>query len=340
MSAVLGIILIIVVGPYLVSRIAHARNASWAGPQTTGMRGRAVKAPAPKPGSARKAARSAGSAILHPANGQIRAQAKADAFTAWQQAGATDWLEQRRHERANGTPPPPTGGRTATGASPTLRGRVLGPFARTPASKPGGGGESTGGTPAVPQPANWTTPRTPAAAPPAPRAPRVPVSATPPPQSVSNGGTPVDGPKSYKNGDFGRAAPGTTGGTSVAAGTSTASGAAGAEQFIDGVNQIHATAASGGINAKQAGIKSATEGCIRFSAMLQMLARQMSETGRYGPEITEPLAKAATHLMAAATNLGESDTAITTLKHMQVGELAMSTRQAPHHAELNEAGAR
>lgn len=119
-----------------------------------------------------------------------------------------------------------------------------------------------------------------------------------------------------------------------------ATGTAGAEQFIDGLNQIHATAAAGGINAKQGGIKSATEASIRFDAMLQMLARQMSEAGRYGPEITEPIAKAATHLQAAAMNLGEADTAITTLKHMQVGELAMSARQAPHHDELNEAGAR
>lgn len=122
--------------------------------------------------------------------------------------------------------------------------------------------------------------------------------------------------------------------------TAGTSGAAGAEQFIDGVNQIHARAASGGINAKQEGVKSATEGCIRFAAMLVMLSRQMSETGRYGPEITEPLAKAATHLRAGAMTLGEADTAITTLKHMQVGELAMSSRQAPHHDELNEAGAR
>lgn len=116
--------------------------------------------------------------------------------------------------------------------------------------------------------------------------------------------------------------------------------AAGAEQFIEGVNQIHSTAASGGINAKQAAIKAATEGCIRFAGMLQMLARQMTENGRYGPEITEPLAKAAQHLQAGAMTLGESDTAITTLKHMQVGELAASARQAPHHDELNEAGSR
>ena len=127
----------------------------------------------------------------------------------------------------------------------------------------------------------------------------------------------------------------------MSAGTSTpGTSTAGAEQFIEGVNQIHSTAASGGINAKQAAIKAATEGCIRFGAMLQMLARQMSETGRYGPEITEPLAKTATHLQAGAMTLGESDTAITTLKHMQVGELAASARRAPHHDELNEAGNR
>lgn len=121
----------------------------------------------------------------------------------------------------------------------------------------------------------------------------------------------------------------------MAAGT----GAAGAEQFIDGVNQIHARAAAGGINAKQAAIKAATEGCIRFAGMLQMLSRMMSEGGKYGTEITEPLAKAATHLQAGAMTLGESDTAITTLKNMTLGEAAVSPRQVPERNELNEAGA-
>ena len=109
----------------------------------------------------------------------------------------------------------------------------------------------------------------------------------------------------------------------------------------DGINKIHATAQAGGIHAKHAAVKAAVEGCIRFAGMLQMLSRQMSEPGQhYGPEITEPIGKAATHLQAGAMTLGEADTNIATLINTTVGELARGTRQAPHHEELNEAGAR
>ena len=116
---------------------------------------------------------------------------------------------------------------------------------------------------------------------------------------------------------------------------------AGAEQLIEGINRIHAEAAAGGIRHKQAALKSASEAMVRFSAMLQMLARTMSEPGNnYGNEITEPLGQAAQHLQAGAMNVSESDSALTSLIHMTVGELADSPRQAPHHSELSETGSR
>ena len=112
-----------------------------------------------------------------------------------------------------------------------------------------------------------------------------------------------------------------------------------AEKLIEGVNQVHAEASAGGIHAKHSGIKSCTEGSLRFSAMAAMLSRAMSEPGsNYGPEITEPLAKAATHLQAAAMAFSESDGALSTLINMSVGDLANSARQAPHHTELSESG--
>ncbi len=115
----------------------------------------------------------------------------------------------------------------------------------------------------------------------------------------------------------------------------------GAEQLIEGVNRIHAEAAAGGITRKQAALKAAGEGSIRFSAMAQMLARTMSEPGNnYGPEITEPLGKAAQHLQAAAMSFGEADTNVTSMIHMSVGDLARSPRQAPHHSELSENGSK
>ena len=72
-----------------------------------------------------------------------------------------------------------------------------------------------------------------------------------------------------------------------------ASSTGSAEKLIEGVNQVHAEAAAGGIHAKHGAIKASTRARIRFSAMASMLARAMSEPGsNYGPEITEPLAKA------------------------------------------------
>ena len=118
----------------------------------------------------------------------------------------------------------------------------------------------------------------------------------------------------------------------------TASGSA-VEQFVEGVNQIHAHAQAGGLHAKHGAVKAAHEGCVRFAAMLQMLARQMSEPGQnYGHEITEPIAKMATMIQGAAMSGGEADAALTSLSNMTVGDLANSSRQAPHHTELSENG--
>jgi hypothetical protein len=136
------------------------------------------------------------------------------------------------------------------------------------------------------------------------------------------------------------ASPGTNGQSNGRQPTMASTTSAGsAEKLIEGVNQVHAEASAGGIHAKHSGIKSCTEGSLRFSAMASMLSRAMSEPGsNYGPEITEPLAKAATHLQAAAMAFSESDGALTTLINMSVGDLANSARQAPHHTELSESG--
>lgn len=123
----------------------------------------------------------------------------------------------------------------------------------------------------------------------------------------------------------------------MSAGTSTAS----AEKLIEGINEIHAHAAAGGIHAKREAVKAAHEAAVRFSAMAAMLARAMAEPGsNYGPEITEPCAKASQNLQATAMSFSESDAALSTLINMTVGDLASSPRQAPHHQELSESGAR
>jgi hypothetical protein len=118
-----------------------------------------------------------------------------------------------------------------------------------------------------------------------------------------------------------------------------ASSTGSAEKLIEGVNEVHAAAGAGGVHAKHGAIKACTEGSLRFSAMAGMMSRAMSEPGaNYGPEITEPLAKAGVHLQAAAMAFSESDAALSTLLSMSVGDLANSSRQAPHHTELSENG--
>ena len=115
----------------------------------------------------------------------------------------------------------------------------------------------------------------------------------------------------------------------------------GVEQLVQGYSNIYNDAMAGNIHAKHAGIKASAEGATRGSQMAAMLARALSEPdSNFGPEITEPLAKASQHLQAAAMAFSESDAALASLLQMSVGELATSSRQAPHHSQLSENGSR
>ena len=111
-----------------------------------------------------------------------------------------------------------------------------------------------------------------------------------------------------------------------------------ADQLIEAINAIYAHAASGGITAKQEAVRSAREGAVRFAGMMQMLARTMSEPGsNYGPEITEPIARAGQHFQAGAMSLSDADAALETLANMTLREASTSPRQVPHHQnELSE----
>ena len=195
-----------------------------------------------------------------------------------------------------------TGTATATATRPTLAQRLrLVPFVAQP-QDPGNGGSANGG-----QPANGTGTQPPAQGNGGP-----PARQSPPPQAppTTNGGTPV-------------------------AGTSTAS----AEKLIEGINEIHAHAAAGGIHAKREALAAMHEGAVRFAAMAQMVARTMSEPGsNYGNEITEPIAKGGQQFQAGAITIGEAEASLATLINMTVGDLATSARQAPHHRELSENG--
>lgn len=214
-------------------------------------------------------------------------------------AQSADWLELRRHERKTGT-----GHAAVTApARPSARDTLTAARQRWQARRAQGGGGTSGRAPVTVIP--------PGAQPRWPQPPR--------------GGVPAAAPPS-PNGSPGRNT------------TMAASGNA-VEQFVEGVNQIHAHAQAGGIRAKLEAVKAAHEACVRFSAMAQMLSRQMREPGmNYGNEITEPIGKAGVQLQASAMEFSEADAALTSLLNMTVGDLAQSSRQAPHHTELSENG--
>lgn len=209
----MGIVLFLVCAWLAYRAIREARAGSWAGPRTPAMRGRAS---APRPAvkgrgkavlrTAGTAAGSAGSAVMHPSNRGIRAQAKADAHRLWTEALAANWIEEQRHARANGTAP----GGTATATRPTIRQRLrLAPYTPPPPSPACGGSNGNGrqaGTGPQPAPPDGTRPANGNGGPPARPVP--PPASAPAPPSGSNGGT------------------------TMAAGTSTAS----AEKLIEGIN--------------------------------------------------------------------------------------------------------
>jgi hypothetical protein len=301
----LFVILVVGTGAILraIANAAFPDLGSSSQPGRSGRSGRAMRSPASR--AVRTAARSTAAAAAHPTNSQIRTQARADIRRMREEARLAHWREGWQHARANGT---------VTETRPTLRQRLrLTPFvppAPATASSNGQNG-NPGGTNGTSQP-NGTSGTAPASGTQGPAPP--PKASTPPAPPAS-----------------------TNGGTTVAAGTSTAS----AEKLIEGINEIHAHAQSGNIIAKREAVKAIHEGLVRFAAMLAMLSRQMSEPGtHYGPEITEPVAKAGTHCQAGAMSASEADANLSTLINMTIGEVANSSRQAPHHNELSETGAR
>ena len=111
------------------------------------------------------------------------------------------------------------------------------------------------------------------------------------------------------------------------------------EQAVNGMHQVHTRASSGNIRVKHWAVKACAELFTRQAAMLQLLSVALADA-RYGPEICEPMAQAASFARAAALCCGQSDAAMSSLVNMTVGDLADSPRQAPDRQELSETGAR
>ena len=273
MHAVFAVIIILVAGGFLFHGIAKARAAGAPSVTASGKRGKGAGRATVRMPSARDAAK-----------------------TIWTQAHATNWLEQMRHHRQNGTSPPP--GKAIRAARATGRGvrKLRGAIWPAPKAQGAGG----------------TSPPPPAAAAVTLKPPAPPAPASPGTNGTSNGRQPT-----------------------MASTTSSGS----AEKLVEGVNQVHNSAASGGIFAKHGAIKAAHEGALRFADMAQMLARTLAEA-HYGPEITEPLSKAGTHMRATAQALSESDANLHSLINGSVGDHVRSGRQIPTTAELSEKGSR
>ena len=114
----------------------------------------------------------------------------------------------------------------------------------------------------------------------------------------------------------------------------------GVDDLITAIGGIRAQAAAGNAKVKLAALRACQAACTRFATMAAMLAKQMTEQGRYGPEITDKISTAGTHLTAASSSFSEAANALATLLNLRLGEMPESGRQAPHHHELSETGAR
>jgi hypothetical protein len=129
--------------------------------------------------------------------------------------------------------------------------------------------------------------------------------------------------------------PSANGRTPGVSSTTTQAGGASADLFTS-VQQVMSQARAGGLKAKHRAVKALTEMHDYISQAETSLAQEMSEPDSdYPPQIWEPIAQTAAHSKAASMKMAESDSAMTALENMSVGDLAGSSVHAPHHDELN-----
>ena len=114
----------------------------------------------------------------------------------------------------------------------------------------------------------------------------------------------------------------------------------GIADLVTVIDRIRAIATAGNVHVKRSALSACSVACMRFASMATSLSRAMSESGHYGPEITEVISTAAIHLTAAASAFAEAESSLKALLDMKLGDVPASGRQAPHHDELTETGAR
>lgn len=99
-------------------------------------------------------------------------------------------------------------------------------------------------------------------------------------------------------------------------------------------SELAAAAMRPGIHGKRDVLYSLDGGLVQVSRGVRMIAATLREAG-YGPEVYDPVDIAATAIDVASAKAQDATHAVGSLMNMRVGELAVSGRQAPDHAELN-----
>jgi hypothetical protein len=115
----------------------------------------------------------------------------------------------------------------------------------------------------------------------------------------------------------------------------------GVEDIIMGLERLYAHAMAGNIQAKRGAVLGGAEIGKRAALTFLTLARAMGEPGQhYGSEVTEKVARMAGGFTLAASAGSEADGELFALLKSTLEELVAGGRQAPHHSELSETGAR
>jgi len=119
--------------------------------------------------------------------------------------------------------------------------------------------------------------------------------------------------------------------------TTTANGSSGvSSDMFTAAQQLTSQSLAGGLQSKRRGIHTLSEALDYIGTVVTQFGQRLSEPDQgYPASIWEPLTTAGAHVKAAAASAGESDSALAALSAMNVGELAGSATQAPHHDELN-----
>lgn len=110
--------------------------------------------------------------------------------------------------------------------------------------------------------------------------------------------------------------------------------APGVEPIVEGSAALRRHAMGGNAQAKRRAILGNAAAIDVLAGNIRALAQAMAEPDQhYGPEVTEPLTAAASHLTAASTVLYELDGRLRAIIRA-AGELAASGVQAPHHEQM------